>query len=98
MKVVDYLGLTPHTPTQAEKDLFNRLRKRFASVSIKPILPSKVPSAYMTREERVEELEDKFDRASMLGDEELINTIEAKIKRLKNMTDEEYENTPRHRR
>lgn len=39
---------------------------------------------------RIEELEDKFDRASMLGDPQLISTISDKLEIYRSMSDEEY--------
>ncbi|QBZ70699.1 hypothetical protein pETSU_118 [Edwardsiella phage pEt-SU] len=39
---------------------------------------------------RIEELEDKLDRASMLGDNQLISTIADKLEVCNAMSDEEY--------
>lgn len=39
---------------------------------------------------RIEELEDKFDRASMLGDSQLVSTISNKLETYRSMSDEEY--------
>lgn len=39
---------------------------------------------------RIEELEDKFDRASMLGDSQLVSTISDKLETYRSMSDEEY--------
>lgn len=39
---------------------------------------------------RIDELEDKLDRAAMLGDDQLVSTITAKLKACNEMSDEEY--------
>lgn len=39
---------------------------------------------------RIDELEDKLDRAAMLGDDQLVSTITGKLKACNEMSDEEY--------
>ncbi len=43
------------------------------------------------RQQRITELEDKYEKAVRLGAEEAIDSLAAKIEQYEEMTDEEYE-------